>query len=110
MVAQADFSALTVENHETQIPDLKWAAVDVSEVVEKDHRLEASVYGIEARQVRRDLEQCKWDIVHLDVLSKMRFMEGVQKEFTLIKIIKMLLAFWGVRKCYPYSRSPLNFY
>ena len=57
-------SVQTTEDQEIQSSDLKWASVVVREVVEKD-RLEASVYGIEARQVREDLEQCKWDIVHL---------------------------------------------
>ena len=65
MVVQADASALTVESQEPQISDLKWTAVDLREVVEKGYRLEASIYGIEGRQARKDLEQCKWDIVHL---------------------------------------------
>ena len=36
------------------------------EVVEKDYRLEASVYGIESRQARKDLEQSQCDIIHFD--------------------------------------------
>ena len=64
MVAPLYPSVQTAEDQEIQSSDLKWASVVVREVVEKD-RLEASVYGIEARQVREDLEQCKWDIVHL---------------------------------------------
>ena len=65
MVAQPYLSPLMEENQEPPSSDLKWATVDVSEVVEKNHRLEASVYGIEGRQVRKDLEQSKWAIVHL---------------------------------------------
>lgn len=65
MVAPLHPSVQTTEDQETQSFNLKWASVVVQEVVEKDYRLEASVYGIEARQARKDLEQCRWDIVHL---------------------------------------------
>ena len=44
---------------------IKWTSVNVQEVIDSDFRLKAGVYGIEARQVRKDLEQGKWDIVHL---------------------------------------------
>ena len=65
MVAQPRPAVQIVEDQEPQSSNLKWAAVVVREIVEKGYRLEASVYGIEARQVRKDLEQSKWDIVHL---------------------------------------------
>ena len=66
MVAQPSPAIqIVIENQGPQSSYLKWAAVNLQEVVEKDHRLEASVYGIEARQVRRDLELCKWDVVLL---------------------------------------------
>ena len=44
---------------------IKWTSVNVQEVIDSDFRLKAGVYGIEARQVRKDLERGKWDIVHL---------------------------------------------
>lgn len=44
---------------------IKWTSVNVQEVIDSDFRLQAGVYGIEARQVRKDLEQGKWNIVHL---------------------------------------------
>ena len=44
---------------------IKWTSVNVQEVIDSDFRLKAGVYGIEARQVRKDLERSKWDIVHL---------------------------------------------
>lgn len=44
---------------------IKWTSVPVQEIVNKDYRLEASVYGIEGRQARKQLEKCKWDIVPL---------------------------------------------
>ena len=73
MVAQPTHYARAAERQEAQssIPDpehgtsLKWASVLVREVVEKYHRLEASVYSNDGRQARKDLEKCKWDIVHL---------------------------------------------
>ena len=65
MVAQPYLSTQTAENHEIQSSDLKWTTVVVREVVEKNYRLEASVYGIEGRQARQDLEKCKWHVVHL---------------------------------------------
>lgn len=44
---------------------LKWTSVNVQEVIDSGYRLNASAFGIEARQVRKDLERCRWDIVHL---------------------------------------------
>ena len=44
---------------------IKWTSVNVQEVIDSDFRLKAGVYGIEARQIRKDLERSKWDIVHL---------------------------------------------
>ncbi|MDM8556026.1 hypothetical protein QUF75_14975 [Desulfococcaceae bacterium HSG7] len=46
-------------------PPFKWTSVSVKEIAEKDHRLEASVYGIEGRQARLDLEKSKWPVVNL---------------------------------------------
>ena len=65
MVAQPYFSSRTPENQEAQSSDFKWTTVNLQEVFETSYRLEAGVYGIEGRQARQDLEQCKWDIVHL---------------------------------------------
>ena len=65
MVAQPRPAIQTVEDQQPQTSDLKWTSIVVREIVEKGYRLDASVYGIEARQVRQDLEQSKWDIVHL---------------------------------------------
>ena len=71
MVARPYPSTRTGEGQETQSSDtgrdtgLKWTTVGVREVFEKGYRLEASVYSNDSRQARKDLEQCKWDIVHL---------------------------------------------
>ena len=44
---------------------IKWTSVNVQEVIDSDFRLKAGTYGIEARQIRKDLERCRWDVVHL---------------------------------------------
>ena len=46
-------------------PPFKWTSVSIQEVVDKDTRLEASVYGIQGRQARKDLEGCMWPINNL---------------------------------------------
>ena len=53
------------ETEKGQAPPFKWTSVGIQEVVEKDYRLEASVYGIQGRQAREDLEKCKWPISSL---------------------------------------------
>ena len=71
MVARSYPSTRIVEREETQSSDtgrdtgLKWTTVGVREVSEKGYRLEASVYSNDSRQARKDLEQCKWEVVHL---------------------------------------------
>ncbi len=65
MVAQPRPAIQAVEDQETKTSDLKWASVVVREIVEKDYRLEASVYDIEGRQARQHLEKGKWEVVRL---------------------------------------------
>ena len=65
MVAQLYFSSQTMENQEPESSDFKWTTVNLQEVVETNYRLEAGVYGIEGRQARQDLEQCKWNSARL---------------------------------------------
>ena len=65
MVASPPSSVQTTKDEEPQISELKWAAITIQEIVEKNHRLEANFYGIEVRQARRILEQCRWEIVDL---------------------------------------------
>ena len=65
MVEQFLHSVQSPEIQEQERPPFKWTSVAIQEVVEKDYRLEASVYGIEGRQARKDLEKCKWDVVCL---------------------------------------------
>ena len=44
---------------------LKWTSIEVHEIVNSDYRLDANIYGIEGRQARQDVAQCKWDVVYL---------------------------------------------
>lgn len=64
VVAQPQQSYQIQDVTPEKTPSFKWTTVSIQEIVEKDYRLEASVYGIEGRQARKDLENCKWDIVH----------------------------------------------
>ena len=65
MVARPHPATHTGFNREIQSPDLKWTTVAIREVAENNYRLEASVYSNAGRQAKEDLEQCRWDIVHL---------------------------------------------
>ena len=65
MVTQPYFSSRTTESQEPESSDFKWTTVNLEEVVETSYRLEAGVYGIEGRQARQNLAQCKWEIVRL---------------------------------------------
>jgi len=40
--------------------ELRWTTVTLREVIERDLRLEASVFGIEGRHARETLRRCKW--------------------------------------------------
>lgn len=64
MVAQSP-NYIPEEGREDQSPPCKWASIPAQEVIENGYRLEASVYGIEGRQARRDLEKCKWPLIDL---------------------------------------------
>ena len=109
MVAQSNPPELTGENQESQSFNLKWAAVNIREVVEKDHRMEASVYGIEARQVRRDLEQCKWDSVHLEVFIEEAFYGGRSKRIYIDKNNKNAVGFLGSAEMLSVQPKPVKF-
>ena len=45
--------------------ELNWGSVSLSEVLNSDTRLEASVYNIEGRHAKEILKKCKWDVVKL---------------------------------------------
>ena len=50
---------------EKKTPPFKYTTVSIQEIVEKELRLEASVFGIEGRQARKDIENCKFPITYL---------------------------------------------
>ena len=64
MVVQTQRKHQPLKTTPEKAPSFKWTTVSIQDVVEKNYRIEASVYGIEGRQARKDLEKCKWDIVH----------------------------------------------
>jgi len=45
--------------------DLRWSTVSLSEIINKSHRLDASVFDIEGKHARQVLNDCRWPIVHL---------------------------------------------
>ena len=65
MVAYPRLSTQEEPNRDLHNSHIKWTTVVLQEVVEKGYRLEASVYGIEGRQARRTLQECRWDLVPL---------------------------------------------
>ena len=108
MVAELRPAIQTVEEQEPQSSDLKWAGVGVSEVVDHDYRLEAS-YGIAARQTRQDLEQCKWDIVHLDTFIEEAFHGGRSKRVYIDKNNKNAVGFLGSAEMLSIQPKPVKF-
>lgn len=53
-----------IEVKEIDLPDdeIKWCSVDLSEVLENDNRLEASVFKVEAKKARELVEQSKYNL------------------------------------------------
>lgn len=47
----------------TDVPkeDLNWSTVALSEIIERDYRLEASVFGIEGKHAREVISKSKWN-------------------------------------------------
>lgn len=56
-----------VEELIVDIPEeeLRWSTVKLTEIVEKEYRLEASVFDIEGKHAREILEKSKWDIISI---------------------------------------------
>ncbi len=65
MVGQAQRNYQQQETTSEKAPSFKWTTVSIQEVFENSYRLEASVYGFEGRQARKDLDNCKWNISKL---------------------------------------------
>lgn len=51
-----------IEVKEIDLPDdeIKWCSIDLSEVLNNNNRLEASVFKVEAKHAREELQNCKY--------------------------------------------------
>ena len=110
MVVQLNPSIQIAESQKSQSSSLKWTTVLIREVIEKDYRLEASVYGIEERQAIKDLEQCKWDIVHLeDEFIEDAFYGSRSKRLYITVNNKYVVGFLGSAEMLSVYPKPVNF-
>ncbi len=110
MVAQPSLSIQTAENQETKSSGFKWTTVAVREVVEQDYRLEASVYSNDGRQARKDLEQCKWDVVHLgDEFIEDTFYGSRSKRIYINQSNKDAVGFLGSAEMLSVYPKPVKF-
>lgn len=88
---------------------LKWTSVPVQEVIDSGFRLKAGVYGIEARQIRKDLEQGKWGIVHLGAFIKEAFYGGRSKRVYIDKNNENAIGFLGSSEMLSVQPKPVKF-
>lgn len=53
-----------IDNHFVDTPQeqLRWSTVSLSEVINKNYRLEANVFNIEGKHAREVLNYCKWNL------------------------------------------------
>lgn len=65
MVTPAIRPAIPVVDQDADDHSVRWTSVSLQEVAERNCRIQASVYGIEGRQAREVIEQCKWPITFL---------------------------------------------
>lgn len=65
MVVKSLKSSPLPKQQEMKVPPFKHTSVAIQEIVHKGYRMEASVFGVEGRQARKDLDNCKWDIANL---------------------------------------------
>lgn len=91
-------------------PPFKWTSISIQEVFENDNRLEASVYGIDGRQARRDLEVSKWPIVYLgDEFIKNAYYGSRAKRLYIDKNNKDAIGFLGSAEMLSVQPRPVNF-
>ncbi len=65
MVSPALKTKSAPKPQEKKTPPFKYTTVSIQEIFEKELRLEASVFGIEGRQARKDIENCKFPTINL---------------------------------------------
>ena len=88
---------------------LKWTSVSVQEVIKSGYRLDAGVYGIEARKVKKDLAQCKWGTVHLNTFISDAFYGGRSKRIYIDKSNKNSVGFLGSSEMLSVQPKPIKF-
>lgn len=110
MVIQPLQSVQLPEIREEKSPSFKWTSVAIQEVVEKGYRLEASVYGIEGKQARKDLKRCKWDVVYLgDEFIKDAFYGSRSKRIYIDQSNKDAVGFLGSAEMLSVYPKPVKF-
>ena len=90
-------------------PPIKWTSVNVQEVIDSDFRLKAGTYGIEARQIRKDLERSSWSIVHLNAFIENAFYGGRSKRVYIDKNNKNAVGFLGSSEMLSVYPKPVKF-
>ena len=88
---------------------IKWTSVGVQEVIDSNYRLKASIYGIESRQIRKDLEQGRWNIVHLNAFIENAFYGGRSKRVYIDKSNKNAVGFLGSSEMLSVHPKPVKF-
>ena len=103
-------SQLLKIQEEDKSPPFKWTSVSIQEVDEKGYRLEASVYGIEGRQARRDLGKCRWPVVNLaDEFIENAFYGSRAKRLYIDKSNKNAVGFLGSAEMLSVQPKPVKF-
>ncbi len=88
---------------------IKWTSVNVQEVIDSDFQLKAGIYGIEARQVKKDLEQGRWNIVHLNAFIEDAFYGGRSKRVYIDKSNENAVGFLGSSEMLSVHPKPVKF-
>ena len=88
---------------------IKWTSVNVQEVIDSGFRLKAGVYGIEARQIKKDLEQNKWSIAHLSAFIQEAFYGGRSKRVYIDKNNENGVGFLGSSEMLSVQPKPIKF-
>lgn len=89
--------------------ELNWSTVSLSEVINNDIRLEASVYPIEGRHAREVLKQCKWPVVSLaDMIIESFYPKRFKRNY-IEKNLKDAIGFLGSSEILEINPKPQKF-
>lgn len=92
-----------------ETPPFKWTSIAAHELIEKDCRLDASVYGIEGRQARKDLEKCKWGVINFDKFIENAFYGSRSKRIYIAQSNKDAVGFLGSAEMLSVQPKPVKF-